>query len=143
VPDLKTQTLNLKPVLLVEDDSIDAMTVKRALNELKVKNELVHLATCEEALEYLRNGSNNKPCVILLDLNLPGINGVEFLKALETDGLLKNIPVVVLAASQKEEDIVETFNLGVAGYIFKPADCKKFDEFEPIKRYWTTERVKG
>lgn len=137
MPDLKAQSLKLKPILLVEDDSVDAMTVRRALNELKVKNELVHVTSSEEALEYLNNESNNKPCVILLDLNLPGINGVEFLKILRANGLLKNIPVVMLAASQEEKHIVETFNLGVAGYIFKPANCEKFNEFEPIKRYWT------
>jgi CheY-like chemotaxis protein len=137
VSDSRAQSLKLKPVMLVEDDSIDALTVEKSLNELKVKNELVHMTSCEEALEYLKNGSNNKPCVILLDLNLPGINGVEFLKILKANGLLKNIPVVILAASQEEKDIVETFNLGVAGYIFKPANCEKFNEFEPIKRYWT------
>lgn len=130
--------LKLKPVLLIEDDSVDAMTVKKALNELKVRNKLVHSTNCEEALEYLRNGSNNKrPCVILLDLNMPGMNGIEFLKLVKTDDVLKNIPVVVLATFSEEEDIVETFNLGVAGYIFKPVDCKKLDEFKPIKRYWT------
>ena len=129
--------LKLKPILLVEDDSVDAMTVKRALNELKVRNESVHLTNCEEALEYLRNGSNKRPCVILLDLNMPGMSGTEFLKIVKNDGTLKNIPVVVLAASKEEEDIVETFNLGVAGYIFKPVDSKKLDEFKPIKRYWT------
>ena len=135
---LNLRVLKLKPVLLIEDDAVDAMTVKRAVNELKVKNELVHLTTCEEALEYLRGGNNRGACVILLDLNMPGMDGIEFLKALKADGVLKNIPVVVLAASQKEEDIVETFNLGVAGYIFKPVNCKKLDEFEPVKLYWTT-----
>lgn len=129
--------LNLKPILLIEDNSVDAMAVKKALNELKVRNKLVHSANCEEALEYLRSGSNKRPCVILLDLNMPGMDGIEFLKVAKSDGVLKNIPVVVLATSNEEEDVVETFNLGVAGYIFKPVSCKKFDEFEPIKRYWT------
>jgi CheY-like chemotaxis protein len=141
VPELKTQGLELKPILLIEDDSIDAMTVKRALNELKVKNKLTHFTNCEDALEYLQNGADKGVCVILLDLNLPGMNGVEFLKLAKANGVLKNIPVVMLAASQQEEDIVKTFNLGVAGYIFKPANTKKFEEFEPIKRYWTTERT--
>lgn len=141
MPELKIQGLELKPILLIEDDSIDAMTVKRALNELKVKNKLTHVTNCEEALEYLQSGADKGVCVILLDLNLPGMNGVEFLKIIKANGILKNIPVVMLAASQQEEDIVETFNLGVAGYIFKPANTKKFEEFEPIKRYWTTERV--
>jgi CheY-like chemotaxis protein len=130
-------SLKLKPVLLVEDDTVDAMAVGRALKELKVRNELVHSTNGERALEYLSNPSNGRPCVILLDLNMPGMNGVEFLKVIKADDTLKNIPVVVLAASNEEKDIVETFNLGVAGYIFKPVDCKKFNEFKPIKLYWT------
>ncbi|MDD5327125.1 MAG: response regulator [Phycisphaerae bacterium] len=140
MPELKTQGLELKPILLIEDDSIDAMTVKRAVNELKVKNKLTHFTNCEDALEYLQSGADRGACVILLDLNLPGMNGVEFLKIVKADGVLRNIPVVMLAASQQEEDIVETFNLGVAGYIFKPANTKKFEEFEPIKRYWTVNK---
>jgi CheY-like chemotaxis protein len=132
--------LKLKPVLLVEDDTIDAMAVRRALTELKVKNELVHLTNGERALEYLSNPSNGRPCVILLDLNMPGMNGVEFLKVIKADDELKNIPVVVLAASNEEKDIVEAFNLGVAGYIFKPVDAKKLDEFKPFKLYWTIEQ---
>lgn len=132
--------LRLKPVLLVEDDSVDAMTVKRALKELKVRNELVHSTDGKEALEYLRNASNQRPCVILLDLNMPWMSGGEFLKIIKADDTLRNIPVVVMAASKEEKDIVETFNLGVAGYIFKPVDRKKLDEFKLIKLYWAVEQ---
>jgi len=128
--------IKLKPVLLVEDDSIDAMAVRRAVKELKVKNELIHTTDGKKALEYLRNPANVKPCVILLDLNMPEMNGIEFLQVTKADETLKNIPVVMLAASSEEKNIVETFNLGVAGYIFKPVDSKKLDEFKPIKLYW-------
>jgi len=134
--------LNLRPVLLVEDDIVDAMTVKRALKELKVQNELVHTTDGKRALEYLRNPGNVKPCVILLDLNMPEMNGIEFLQIIKADDTLKEIPVVILAASNEEKNIVETFNLGVAGYIFKPVDAKKLDEFKPIKLYWAVERKK-
>jgi len=127
----------LKPVLLVEDDIVDAMTVERALKELKVKNELVRTTDGKKALEYLKNPGSVKPCVILLDLNMPEMDGIEFLQIIKADGALKNIPVVMLAASSEEKNIVETFNLGVAGYIFKPVDAKKLDEFKPIKLYWT------
>jgi CheY-like chemotaxis protein len=130
----------LKPVLLVEDDTVDAMTVKRALKELKVKNELIHTTDGKRALEYLRTPGNAKPCVILLDLNMPEMNGVEFLQVIKADGELKEIPVVMLAASSEEKNIVETFQLGVAGYIFKPVDAIKLGEFQPIKLYWTIER---
>jgi CheY-like chemotaxis protein len=130
----------LKPVLLVEDDTVDAMTVKRALKELTVKNELVHATNGKKALEYLRTLSNAKPCVIFLDLNMPEMNGIEFLQIIKADDALKEIPVVMLAASSEEKNIVETFHLGVAGYIFKPVDAKKLDGFKPIKLYWTVEQ---
>jgi len=127
-----------KPILLVEDDRIDTMTVKRALKDLKVTNELVHRANGEEALEYLRNETNKKPCVILLDLNMPKMNGIEFLRIAKADEMLKKIPIVVLTTSQQEQDVVESFNLGVAGYIVKPADYKKFVEaIKTINLYWT------
>jgi len=122
----------------VEDDRIDTMTVKRALKDLKVTNELVHRANGEEALEYLRNETNKKPCVILLDLNMPKMNGIEFLRIAKADEMLKKIPIVVLTTSQQEQDVVESFNLGVAGYIVKPADYKKFVEaIKTINLYWT------
>ena len=130
---------NLKPILLVEDDSVDAMTVKRALKELNVTNPLVHTLNGEEALEYLRNNNGNKKsCVILLDLNMPKMNGVEFLKIVKTDDKLKRIPVVVLTTSRDTHDKVETFGLSVAGYIVKPTDYKKFVEtMRTIDIYWT------
>jgi CheY-like chemotaxis protein len=127
-----------KPVLLVEDDQVDAMTVKRALKDLKVTNPLVCMPNGEEALGYLRNNSNKKPCVILLDLNMPKMNGIEFLKIIKADDELKKIPVVVLTTSRDTHDKVETFGLSVAGYIVKPTDYKKFVEtIRTIDIYWT------
>jgi len=127
-----------KPILLVEDDRVDAMTVKRALKDLKVTNQLVHTLDGEEAMEYLRDEANQKPCVILLDLNMPKMNGIEFLKIAKADDKLRMIPVVVLTTSRDEQDKVESFNLSVAGYIVKPADYKKFVEaIRTIELYWT------
>jgi len=129
---------NSKPILLVEDDSVDAMTVKRAFKDLKVLNSLVHTTNGEEALAYLRDESNKKPCVILLDLNMPKMNGIEFLKIVKADDALKKIPVVVLTTSKEESDIVDSFKLSVAGYIVKPVDYKKFVEaIRAIELYWT------
>ena len=127
-----------KPILLVEDDRVDAMTVKRALKDLKAMNELVHRVNGEQALEYLRNESNKKPCVILLDLNMPRMTGIEFLKIAKADEMLKKIPVIVLTTSEEEQDVVESFSLSVAGYIVKPVDYKKFVEaIRIIQLYWT------
>ena len=129
---------NSKPVLLVEDDRVDVMTVERALKDLKVTNPLAHSANGEEALEYLRSESNKGPCVILVDLNTPKMNGFEFLKVLKADDVLKKIPVIVLTASKDEQDIVESFKLGVAGYMVKSVDYKKFMEtIRTIDLYWT------
>ncbi len=129
---------NMKPILLVEDDKVDAMTVKRALKDIKVTNELIHAVNGEEALEYLRGQGNQKPCIILLDLNMPKMNGVEFLKIVKADEELKKIPVVVLTTSKDEQDVIESFKLSVAGYIVKPADYKKFVEaVRTLELYWT------
>lgn len=129
---------NMKPILLVEDDSVDAMTVKRAMKDLKVKNELLHTLNGEEALNYLKNGDNIKPCLILLDLNMPRMNGIEFLKIAKADNSLKIIPVIILTTSKEEQDKVESFGLSAAGYIVKPTDYKKFVEtIRTIDLYWT------
>ncbi len=127
-----------KPILLAEDDKVDALTVKRALKDLKVANPLVHSVNGEDALEYLRNESNKKPCVILLDLNMPKMNGIEFLKIAKTDEALKSIPVVVLTTSKTARDVVESFKLGAAGYMIKSVDYRKFVEtVRTIDLYWT------
>ncbi|MEN6334115.1 MAG: response regulator [Phycisphaerales bacterium] len=129
---------NTKPVLLVEDDAIDTMTVRRAFRDLKLVNPLAHATNGEEALEYLRNAENPKPCVILLDLNMPRMNGVEFMKAVKADSVLKKIPIVVLTTSRDDRDIVESYKLSAAGYIVKPVDYKKFVEaVKTIDVYWT------
>ena len=129
---------NAKPILLVEDDQVDAMTVKRALKDLNVTNRLDISNNGEEALDFLRNDRNQKPGIILLDLNMPRMNGIEFLKIAKKDELLKRIPVVVLTTSKEEQDRIESFELGVAGYMIKPVDYLQFVEvMRAIDMYWT------
>ena len=129
---------NLKPILLVEDDDVDVMTVERALKDLNIKNQLVNKADGEEALEYLRTNGNKKPCIILLDLNMPKMNGIEFLKFVKADKSLKKIPVVVLTTSSQQRDIVESFKLSAAGYIVKSIDYAKFVKaISAVNLYWT------
>ena len=133
---------NSNPILLVEDESVDVLTVKRALKDLEVPNELVPAHDGEEALEYLRSQSNTKPCVILLDLNMPKMDGAEFLKIVKADEALKKIPVIVLTTSNTEQDIVESFNLGAAGYMVKSIDYHKFKEtINTIDLYWTLSKL--
>ena len=127
-----------KPILLIEDDNVDVMTVERVLRDLKIANKLVSTSSGEQALDYLRTNGNKKPCIILLDLNMPKMNGTEFLKIVKTDEALKKIPVVVLTTSSQQQDVVESFKLGAAGYMVKSVDYGKFVEtIRTINLYWT------
>jgi len=127
-----------KAVMLVEDDDVDAMTVRRALKELHVANPLVRVENGEEALSYLRDPDQVPPCIILLDLNMPVMGGIEFLQVAKNDAALKRIPVVVLTTSDEQQDKVSSFDLSVAGYIRKPVDYRQFVEaVRAIDAYWT------
>ena len=127
-----------KPILLVEDDQVDMMTVIRALKEIHVTNQVVHLENGEDALNYLRDGNSEKPCIILLDLNMPVMNGIEFLKAVKDDEQLRRIPVLVLTTSVEQQDRLSSFNFNVAGYVSKPVDYRQFVEvMRTIDAYWT------
>lgn len=128
LPEVKTEgseRQNSKPISLVKDEHIDAMMAKRALKDLKVTNPVVRVANGEQALEYLTARGNEKPCLILRDLNMPKRNGFEFLKIIKADEPLESISVVVLTASG-EEDALYGFELGTAGYIIKPFEYEKF-----------------
>lgn len=127
-----------RPILLVEDDQVDKMTVVRALKEIHVTNPLVHRENGEEAVHYLQEPASEKPYIILLDLNMPIMNGLEFLKAVKNDGKLKRIPIVVLTTSEEQQDKINSFDLGVAGYMAKPVDYRQFVEvMRSIDAYWT------
>jgi len=129
---------NLRPILLIEDDTTDIITVKRSFDDLKIKNPLVCVTGGKEALEYLQDKKNIKPCVILLDLIMPEMNGLEFLRIVKSDDVLKTIPVVALTVSQQQQDKIESFELGVAGYIIKPPDYESFVKaIGTINMYWT------
>ncbi len=127
-----------KPIMLVEDDQVDGMTVRRALQDIHVTNPLIRVINGEEALTYLNEPSNDRPCVILLDLNMPKMNGIEFLKAAKASGSLQTIPVVVLTTSSNDQDKMESFALSVAGYMIKPVNYIQFVEtMKTIDMYWT------
>jgi CheY-like chemotaxis protein len=127
-----------KPILLVEDDQVDTMTVTRALKEIHVMNPVVHRENGEDALNYLEDDPNDKPCLILLDLNMPIMNGIEFLQAVKNNDRFRCIPVVVLTTSDEQQDKLNSFNLGVAGYIAKPVDYRQFVEvMRSVNAYWT------
>jgi len=126
-----------KPILLVEDDKVDVMTIRRALNDLKVLNRLEVASNGEEALAYLRNPEAEMPCIILLDLNMPRMNGIEFLQNLRKDPRHKDAVVFVLTTSQDEFDISRAYELNVAGYIVKSRLSEQFvDIVTMLDYYW-------
>lgn len=129
---------NFKPILLVDDDDIDAMSVRRAFKDINIGNPLIHSVNGEEALKYLNGEGNDLPCLILLDINMPKMNGIEFLNIIKADGKLKHIPVIVLTTSAEERDIKDCFRQSVGGYIVKPVDYKSFVEaIRIVNTYWT------
>lgn len=133
------------PILLVDDDRIDVMTVKRAFEKNKITNILHVASNGEEALNLLRGlgtAAPVRPGLILLDLNMPVMNGIEFLEIAKTDPSLKRIPVVVLTTSIEGEDKDKCFDLGVAGYFIKPVVFERFVEaINAIDRYWTLSEI--
>ena len=126
-------------ILLVEDDQIDQMNVKRAFERNKIMNPLYIAENGLEALEMLRDGRvPDERRLILLDLNMPKMNGIEFLKTLREDEQLAHTPVVVLTTSNDENDKVGAYNLNVAGYLLKPVTFTNFVELTAaLNKYWT------
>ena len=131
-------------ILLVEDDEVDVMNVKRAFSKYKIANPLYVAGNGLEALAMLQSSADSPPKVpesrrlILLDLNMPKMNGLEFLHQLRKDKNLKRTPVIVLTTSDEDKDRIEAYNLNVAGYILKPVTFSNFAEvMVALNKYWT------
>lgn len=125
-------------ILLVEDDEVDVMNVRRAFERNKVSNPLFVAGNGLEALEMLRGGGiPRERRLILLDLNMPKMNGIEFLQALRADPELAGTPVVVLTTSNDDQDKIDAYNLNVAGYLLKPVTFSNFcDRMATLNKYW-------
>ena len=130
-------------ILLVEDDEVDVMNVKRAFKKYKITNPLYVAGNGVDALAMLRTSNEGTPTVpsnrrlILLDLNMPKMNGLEFLQELRQDQDLKRTPVIVLTTSDEDKDRIEAYNLNVAGYILKPVTFGNFAEvMVALNKYW-------
>ncbi len=116
-------------VLLIEDNPEDAELTIRVLKKHNLANNLVHLRDGEAALDFLFDkGSNNIPRLILLDLKMPKVDGIEVLSKIKNDEKKKLIPVVVLTSSKEEHDVIESYKLGVNAYVVKPVEFEKFVE---------------
>ncbi|MFE3848739.1 response regulator [Flavobacterium sp. LB3P45] len=125
-------------ILLVEDDEVDVMNVKRAFSKNNIKNELFVAGNGVEALDMLRNSIIPLPRIIILDINMPKMNGIEFLKIVREDENLKNISVFVMTTSNEDSDKINAYNLNVAGYILKPLSFEKFiTSVATLKNFWS------
>ena len=127
------ETMNrLGRILLVEDDPKDVELTLTALEEYNLANEVIVARDGEEALEYLysrgkfKTRSSDNPAVVLLDLKLPKVDGLEVLKQIKSEEKLRMMPVVVLTSSKEEKDMVASYKLGVSAYVVKPVDFHEF-----------------
>lgn len=129
-------------ILLIEDNLIEIMKMKRTLSLLKLDHTLQEAKNGEEALKILEDKSNF-PDIILLDLNMPKMSGIEFLSALKNNNDIKHIPTIILTTSDNQKDLEECYRIGVSGYILKPL---KYDDYvkkiENVLSYWSTNELK-
>ena len=124
-------------ILLIEDDTIEIMKLNRVINSLKSSHEIIEARNGEVALSILEE-KDKLPDIILLDLNMPKINGIEFLSILKSNNHLKYIPAIILTTSNNRKDLLACYNVGVAGYVLKPLE---YDEYvlkiEKLLSYWS------
>lgn len=133
--------INLLNILFIEDDIIEGMKFNRVLKTLNINHRLVEAANGEEALNILRK-KEIIPDIILLDLNMPKLNGIEFLRILKNDQYLKQIPTIIFTTSNNHRDILECYKIGIAGYILKPL---KYEDYQSIVKktldYWSVNEL--
>jgi CheY-like chemotaxis protein len=136
--------IEVRPILLVEDDRKDVELTLAAFAESNINNEVFVVRDGVEALDYLyRRGkygarADDHPLVILLDLKLPRLDGIQVLQNLKTDPQLKSIPVVMLTSSREERDVIRSYDLGANAYVVKPVDFHEFsDAIKEIGLFWT------
>jgi CheY-like chemotaxis protein len=133
-----TKSLN---ILLIEDDAIEVMKFNRVLSTLGLNHKIIEANNGEEALEILKV-KETVPDIIILDLNMPKINGIEFLQILKNDSYLRYIPAIILTTSNNHKDVLECYKIGIAGYVLKPL---KYDDYvDRIKKtleYWSSNEL--
>lgn len=136
--------MNPLNVLLIEDDMIEVMKLNRVASALDLKHTIMEANNGEEALKLLEK-KDNLPDIILLDLNMPKINGIEFLKILKNDERLKYIPTIILTTSNNQRDLLECYKEGIAGYVLKPLKYEHYvQKIEKLLAYWSmNELIKG
>jgi CheY-like chemotaxis protein len=133
--------IKLLNILFIEDDFIESMKFKRVLKTLELNHRIIEAGNGEEALSIL-TGKEIIPDIILLDLNMPKVNGLEFLRVLKNDEKLRYIPTIIFTTSNNHRDILECYRIGIAGYILKPL---KYEDYQVIVKktldYWATNEL--
>jgi CheY-like chemotaxis protein len=133
--------INVLNILFVEDDRIEVMKFNRVLKTFGANHRLIEATNGEEALTILK-GNEIIPDIILLDLNMPKLNGIDFLKILKSDEHLKKIPTIIFTTSNNDKDIIECYKVGIAGYILKPL---KYEDYQiivgKVLDYWSTNEL--
>ncbi|HEX7028565.1 MAG TPA: response regulator [Gammaproteobacteria bacterium] len=129
--------VKLIDILLIEDNEDHAELIRQTLEDKRIANTIIHFDNAEKALAYLNNSTSNLPGVVLLDLNLPGMSGHEFLVTIKSSDILKFIPVVVLTTSSGEKDRVTAYEHHVNSYLVKPIDAWQFEKMvADLGFYW-------
>ena len=133
------KTLN---ILLIEDDMIEVMKLNRTMASLKLNHKITEANNGEDALKILEK-KDELPDIILLDLNMPKINGIEFLNILKNDPILKYIPTIILTTSNNQKDLLECYKIGIAGYVLKPLKYEDYvSKIEKLLAYWRINELK-
>ncbi len=129
-------------ILLIEDDMIEVMKLNRAISSLQLPHKIIEANNGEDALLILKDKANI-PDIILLDLNMPKINGIEFLSILKNDDSLKYVPTIILTTSSNQRDLLACYEIGIAGYILKPLKYEEYvSKIEKLLGYWSINELK-
>ncbi len=129
-------------ILLIEDDVIEIMKLNRVVSSLQLSHNILEANNGEEALKILQK-KNELPHIILLDLNMPKVNGIEFLNILKNDESLRCIPTIVLTTSSNQKDLLACYKIGIAGYILKPLKYEDYVfKIEKLLDYWSINELK-
>ncbi|WP_420321439.1 response regulator [Flagellimonas sp.] len=130
-------------VLFIEDDMIETMKLQRAISKFECKHKIIEAKNGEEALKILKDGM--LPDIILLDLNMPRMSGIEFLTEIKSDDRLKYLPTIILTTSENRVDLLKCFEVGIAGYIIKPLKYEDYEsKLKKVFDYWEiSELIKG
>jgi CheY-like chemotaxis protein len=128
-------------ILLIEDDAIEIMKINRVLSSMPENHKIIEVNNGEDALKHLES-KDKLPDIILLDLNMPKINGIEFLSVLKNDDRLKFLPTIILTTSNNPKDIMKCYQIGIAGYVVKPLKYEDYvSKITKLVSYWAINQL--